>query len=156
MKFRIIELPPFTAVSSGLDKDFDFTEKGILGKFSTYFSAITPLPKDHFRPRDFLYFDRENQGLVWIWALADGMDDGGYPHIEFEGGYYLVYNYIDHDEEENARLFNEALAYIKESGCFELDERPGHYGMGHIITPVEIAKAQGFAVMETFIPIKVK
>lgn len=156
MEYRIIEIPAFTAVSSGVDTDFDFSEKGKLGKFSEYFSAIKPLPKDSFMPRDFLFLDKEQNGLVWWWALAEGMDDGGFEHVEFEGGFYLCYNYVDHDEETNARLYKGALKYIEDSGVFELDERENHYSMGHIITPVAISEKQGYAVMEAFLPIKIK
>lgn len=156
MDFRIIELPAFTAVSSGVDTAFDFSENGNLGKFDAYFSAIKPLPKDSFMPRDFLFFDKEANGMVWWWALADGMNDGGFEHVEFDGGYYLCYDYVDQDDETNGKLYNEAMKYIEESGIFELDERPNHYSMGHIITPAEVNKKQGFAVMETFIPIKMK
>lgn len=154
--FRIIELPPFTAVSSGLDPACDFSEKGVLGKFDAYFSAIKPLPSDSFRPRDFLFYDPVRQGMVWLWALAEGMDDGGLEHIDFEGGYYLCYHYQDGDDAAREKRHQEALAYIRDSQVFELDERPNHYGMGHIITPKAIAKAQGYYVMEVFIPIKIK
>jgi len=75
MEFRIISLPPFKAASSGVDKNFDFSEDGILGKFDRYFSAITPSASDNFMPRDFLFFDEENQGMVWWWALSDDMND---------------------------------------------------------------------------------
>lgn len=156
MDFRIIQLPAFTAVSSGTDTRFDFSENGVLGKFGAYFSAIRPLPRDGFMPRDFLFFDKEKKGLVWWWALAEGMDDGGFEHVEFDGGYYLCYNFIDHDEETNARLYGEGLKYIADSGVFELDERPGHYSMGHIVTPPAVAERQGFAVMESFIPVRLK
>ena len=40
MDFRIISLPPFKAASSGIDKEFNFSPDGILGKFNKYFSAI--------------------------------------------------------------------------------------------------------------------
>lgn len=40
MEFRIISLPPFKAASSGVDKNFDFSSKGVLGKFNIYFSAM--------------------------------------------------------------------------------------------------------------------
>ncbi len=33
MEVRIISLPPFTAVTSGPDPEFDFSPTGILGKF---------------------------------------------------------------------------------------------------------------------------
>lgn len=84
------------------------------------------------------------------------MDDGGFERVKFEGGYFLSYNFVDRDEETNKRLYNEALKYIENSVVFELDERPGHYSMGHIITPAPVAEKQGFAAMETFIPIKIR
>lgn len=156
MEFRIISLPAFKAASSGVDRNFDFSPSGILGKFDKYFSAIKPSDRDNFLPRDFLYFDEEKQGMIWMWALCEGMDDGGNEVIDFDGGYYLTYAYKDGDEETNGKLFREALKYIEASDIFQMDVRPNHYAMGHIITPAEIIEAQGWAQMETFIPIKLK
>jgi hypothetical protein len=156
MEFRIISLPAFMAASSGIDKNFDFSPQGILGKFDKYFSDIEPCDRDSFMPRDFLYFDEEKQGMIWIWALTEDMDDGGNEIIDFEGGYYLTYVYKDGDEETNGKLYREALKYIEDSEVLELDVRQNHYSMGHIITPAEIIKVQGWAQMETFIPVKLK
>ena len=156
MEFRIISLPSFKAASSGLDKNFDFSPTGVLGKFNTYFSAIKPMDRDSFMPRDFLYYDEKNKGLVWIWALSEGMDDGGNEILDFEGGYYLTYIYKDGDEEANQRLYGEPIKYIEECEVLELDVRPDHYSMGHIITPPEIIQAQGWAQMEAFIPVKLR
>ena len=80
-----------------------------------------------------MFYDEEKQGMVWWWALSDHMDNDGYEVIEFDGGYYLSYAYKDGDEEENGKLYGEALKYIEESEIFELDVRPNHYAMGHII-----------------------
>lgn len=156
MDFRIISLPPFTAVTSGPDPEMDFSPEGILGKFNDYFSAIRPSPRDSFMPRDFLFFNQEKSALEWWWAIEEGMPDGGYEKTIFDGGCYIAYCYRDQDEEENHRLYQEALQYIKDCGVLELDERPGHYSMGHIITPPEIIEAQVFAVMEALVPVKVK
>lgn len=156
MDFRIISLPPFTAVTSGPDPDFDFSPNGVLGKFNDYFSAITPSPRDAFMPRDFLFFNKEAGGLEWWWALEEGMPDGGHEKVAFDGGIYLTYVYWDHDEETNGKLFQEALDYINSSEAFELDERPSHYAMGHIITPPEVIQALGNGMMEAFVPVKLK
>lgn len=156
MDFRIISLPPFRAASSGADAAMDFSETGPLGKFDRYFSAIRPAPRDDFMPRDFLFYDAERKGFVWWWALSEGMDDGGNPIEEFDGGLYLTYVYRDGDEEEGGKRYRAALSYIADSGIFEVDERPGHYAMGHIITPRAVIDRQGWAQMETFIPIKLK
>lgn len=156
MNFRMISLPNFKAASSGVDQNFDFSPEGVLGKFDQYFSAIKPCSRDSFMPRDFLYFDEEKQGLVWIWALSEDMDNGGNEVIDFEGGYYLTYVYKDGDEEASGKLYKDAIQYIEDSEVLALDIRSNHYAMGHIITPPEIIKAQGWAQMETFIPIKLK
>ncbi|MBU5425546.1 GyrI-like domain-containing protein [Tissierella pigra] len=156
MKFRIISLPAFKAASSGVDKNFDFSPSGILGKFNDYFSIIKPSDRDSFLPRDFLCFDEEKQGLIWIFALSEDIDSGGNEVIDFDGGLYLTYAYKDGDDDIRTKLYNEALKYIEESEVFELDIRPNHYSMGHIITPPEVIEAQGWAQMEAFIPIKLK
>lgn len=156
MDFRIVSLPPFQAASSGVVRDFDFSPAGALGRFNEYFSAITPSPRDSFMPRDFLCFDGESQGAVWLYALSEGMDCGGYEVVNCEGGFYITYTYRDGDEEANHRLYQEAAAYIEASEVLALDVRPGHLAMGHIITPPEVIAAQGWAQMEVFIPIKLK
>lgn len=156
MDFRIISLPPFTAVTSGPDPACDFSPEGVLGRFNEYFSAITPSPRDSFMPRDFLFFNPKADALEWWYAIEDGMPDGGYEKADFEGGCFVTYTYRDHDEEENGRLYQEVMRFISESDVLELDDRPGHYSMGHIITPPEIIEAQGFALMEAFVPVRVK
>lgn len=156
MEFRIISLPPFRAASSGVVQDFDFSPEGALGKFNSYFSAITPSPRDGFMPRDFLCFDVESGGVVWLYALCEGMDGGGYAIADCEGGCYVTYTYRDGDEEANGRLNRQAMEYIAASGILEPDIRPGRLPMGHIITPPEVIAAQGWAQMEAFIPVKLK
>lgn len=157
MDFPIIYLPPFTAATSGpVDPASGFSAGGVFEKFDAYFSAVKLSPRDSFTPRDFLFFNQEANGLEWWWALAEGLPDGGFEKVDFDGGYYVVYTYRDHDGEANDRLRQEAMQYIRDSGFLEVDERPGHYSMGHIITPPEIIEAQGFALMEAFIPIKIK
>lgn len=154
MEFRMIELPSFKAASSGPDPDFDFSEQGVLGKFDAFFSKITSSPRDSFMPRDFLYFDPSKGGMVWIYALSEGMEAEGQEVIDFSGGYYLTYAYKDGDEEAGQRLFEEARKYIEAHDQLELDVSDSRFLMGHIITPKEIIEQQGWAQMESFIPIK--
>lgn len=156
MELRVIWLPPFKAAASVLSPDCDFSDEGALGKFNAYFSAITPSPRDDFRPRDFLYYDDERKGMVWMYALAEGIPDGGNEILDFEGGYYVTYAYKDGDGEAHERLWKLAMEEIKASEFYELDIRPGHYAMGHIITPHELVVAQGWGQMETFIPVRMK
>lgn len=57
-------------------------------------------------PRDFLYYDEENKGMVWLWALTESGET--------------------HD-----RLHKEVYDYIKASDILELDIHPNRYPMGH-------------------------
>ncbi|AIQ65532.1 hypothetical protein PSTEL_22850 [Paenibacillus stellifer] len=152
--FRIISLPPFKAVASEVDKEFDFSSTGKLGIFDAFFSTITPKPHESFMPRDFLYYDEQQEGMVWIWALTESGETGGFDTLDFEGGYYLTFDYRDGDDEARDKLYQEALHYIEQSAIFALDIRKNHYSMGHIITPPDIIKAQGWAQMEAFIPVR--
>lgn len=154
MNFRIISLPPFKAVTSGLDKVGDFSDNGVLRNFDHFFSSITPKPHESFMPRDFLYYDSERQGMVWIWALTESGETGGFDTVDFEGGLYLTFAYRDGDGEAHDKLHKEALDYIKDSPIWELDIRPNRYSMGHIITPKEVMEAQGWGQMEVFIPVR--
>lgn len=153
MQFRIISLPPFKAVTSEVDNSFDFSLTGKLGRFDAFFSKLTPNPRESFMPRDFLYYDEQNEGMVWLWALTESGETGGFDTVDFEGGYYLTYVYKDGDNEAHDRLYQEALQYIEQSNALALDIRENHYAMGHIITPKAIADAQGFMQMEVFIPV---
>ena len=67
---RIVSLPPFRAAVSEPDPKGDFSPDGALGRFDQYFSALWPSPRDSFMPRDFLYVDERQGGMVWMYALA--------------------------------------------------------------------------------------
>jgi hypothetical protein len=156
MNFRIISLPPFQAVTSGVDKVGDFADDGILRSFDNFFSGVIPKPEESFMPRDFLYYDEENGGMVWLWALTESGVTGGFETVEFEGGLYITFAYRDGDGETHDRLQKEVYDYIKASDFLKLDIRPNRYSMGHIITPKAVMDAQGWGQMEVFIPVKLK
>ncbi len=156
MNFRIISLPSFQAVTSGVDKVGDFADGGILRSFDNFFSGVIPKPEESFMPRDFLYYDEENGGMVWLWALTESGETGGFETVEFEGGLYITYAYRDGDGENHDRLHKEVYDYLKASDILTLDIRPNHYSMGHIITPKAVMDAQGWGQMEVFIPVKLK
>lgn len=154
MEFRMIELPSFKAVSSGVDTNVDFSDQGILGKFNAYFSKLSPRPENSFMPRDFLMFDHSKGGMVWLYALTDELETDGYDIVDFVGGYFLTYVYKDGDEIAGQELFKKAKEFIAHSAHLEFDISENRPMMGHIITPKKIIEEQGWAQMESFIPIR--
>lgn len=157
---RIVRLPACKMASSGWAGDGDpFADGGVLRRFDKWWSAANAARvgvKD-FAPRDFLWFDREKGKLVWYYALPDGMiDTGGFDVVDYEGGLYAARVSKDGDEADAMRVYDGIKEWVAESGCFELDEYPGHYDMCNVITPPEAAAVLGYHQLEIYVPIKIK
>ena len=90
--------------------------------------------------------------------MEDGVtetDVAPYELIEFEGGLYAAAMSVDGDDDIANRVYAGILKWIESSG-FELDERPGHRAMGHMLNPTdEIKEALGYDQMDLYVPIKI-
>lgn len=155
---RIIELPKCKMISSGYADDGNpFTEDGKLMTFSKWWSALDEKRTDKFFSRDFMWFDREKERLVWYYALTDGVTDtGGYDVVNFEGGLYAAHISKDSDESDGERVYAGIKEWVAQSGCFELDERPGYYDVFHVTTPKKAAEVMVYNQLDLYVPIKPK
>ncbi|MDF2630821.1 MAG: transcriptional regulator, partial [Symbiobacteriaceae bacterium] len=123
---RIVDLPAATMVTSG-DQELD--------AFDQWWSAVDRERKDKFFPRDFMWWDPEAERLVWYYALPEGVTDtGGFATVTFPGGLYAAAVSRDGDDQDGERVHAAIREWVKQSGCFVLDERPGRYSMFHVIT----------------------
>jgi len=52
------------------------------------------------------------------------------------------------------RVYEGIKAWVLEHEFFELDERPGHRNLWHVIGPEDTNKGLGFRQLEIFVPIK--
>ncbi|MFZ5824179.1 MAG: transcriptional regulator [Bacillota bacterium] len=144
---RVVELPAATMVSSG---------EGDLAAFDQWWSTIDRQRKDRFFPRDFMWFDPEATRLVWYYALPDGITDtGGYESVAFPGGLYAAAISRDQDDQDGERVYQAVREWVKSSGCFALDERPGRYTMWHVITSDVAFRAMGYRQLDLYVPIRV-
>ena len=151
---RIIQINPFKAFSSGAD-----TIENVMGAFQQWQEEHNHLVKKMiYGAPDFLWFE-EDMKAVWIWAVEDWVtpkDTDPYELIEFEGGLYAAAMSVDGDDEIGNRVHSGILKWLEDSG-FELDERPGHRTMGHMLNPTdEIKKALGYDQMDIYVPIKIR
>ena len=76
------------------------------------------------------FFDREKEQFVWYYALP-------------EGGLYAAHIAKDGDESNGERVYAGIKEWVVQSGCFKLDERPGHYDVFHITMPKKAAELIG-------------
>lgn len=151
---RIIQINPFRAFSSGTD-----TIENVLGPFQQWQEEHNHLVKKMiYGAPDFLWFE-ENMQAVWIWAVEEWVtqeDTSPYELIEFEGGLYAAAMSIDGDDDMGGRVYSGIIKWLEDSG-FELDERPGHRTMGHMVNPTsEIKNALGYDQMDIYVPIKIR
>ena len=152
---RVIEIPPFRAVSSGLcGTEAMFGENG----FDKWMQARGYLLRDVFYAHpDFLW--HEGDKSVWIWAVKDGVteiDVAPYELVEYEGGMFVVATADENDGKDLNKTVKGMVKWIKKSEVFEQDERPGHRGMCHMTGCGKIQKALGITQQEIFLPVKFK
>lgn len=155
---RIIELPKCRMVTSGISTESDlFSPDGKLMRFSDMWLKLDANRKPRFFGRDFMWYDPETGGTAWWYALEDWMsetDMEGYDIIDFEGGIYATAVAKDMDDADGWRVYCGIGDWISDSGCFELDERPGHYSMNHICGSTASDKILGYGQLEIFRPVK--
>ncbi len=151
---RIIQINPFKAFSSGLD-NID----NVMGTFQQWQKKHNHLVKKLiYGAPDFLWFE-EDMRAVWIWAVEDWITEADvepYEIIEFKGGLYAASMSVDGDDDINGRVYEGIKKWLKTSG-FELDERPGHRTLCHMVNPNdEITAALGYHQLDIYVPIKVR
>lgn len=151
---RIVQINPFKAFSSGAD-----TVENVMGTFQSWQEAHNHLVRKMiYGAPDFLWFE-EDMKAVWIWAVEDWVteeDTVPYNLIEFEGGLYAAAMSVDGEDDIGGRVYSGILKWLENSG-FELDERPGHRTMCHMVNPTdEIKNALGYDQLDIYVPVKIR
>lgn len=148
---RIIELPDLRMATSGQKALEDMTE------FNEWWSAVDKKRKDVLFPHDFMYYDEAAKKMVWNYALPPDMEDaGGFDIIDYPGGIYAASVSVDGDDTDGEQVYADIKEWVKSSGAFEPDERPGRYTMFHIITSDNVCDALGYRQLDIYVPIKKK
>lgn len=152
---RIVSLPACRMISSGVDVGPPLSPGGQLDRFDRWFSEVDKQRRDRFFARDFMWHDPQTRGTVWWYALEPGIAaPEEFPTVDFEGGLYASAVSRDEDDSDGERVYRGIKRWVEHCGCFELDERPGHYPMFHIIGTPEIKEAMGYSQMEIYVPVR--
>jgi len=154
---RVIEIPTFRAVSSGLStSDEIFGEGGFEQWMQAHMNFVKMSIFGH--AYDFMWPEDETN-CVWIWAVKDWVaeeDVAPYGLIEYEGGMFVVATADENDSRDLGKTVKGMVKWIDKSGVFVLDERPGRRGMGHMVGCGAIQEKLGIAQQEIFLPVKFK
>lgn len=144
-KVRIYEMPACKMVSSQCGMFGD----GKLERFNEWFSS---LQRPMF-PKDFMFYDHQQEGFIWYYIYNEGMDvPQDFSIINFPGGLYAVAT--DVDGQDSSETITTIKNFIEEKGCFEEDASRSY--LGNIPTPPSACKAMGYEQMDYYVPIKIK
>jgi DNA-binding transcriptional MerR regulator len=149
---RVIELPACRMVTSGVKQGNNHK------RFDKMWGKLDAKRKERFFPRDFMWWDKENNGPVWWYAVEDWVTDAdtnGFKFVDFEGGMYATAIVPDFDYNEALRAYNGIKDWITKHQSFALDERSGHKTMWHVVAP-DITSFLGYRQVEYFFPICIK
>ena len=147
---RVVLLPECKMVSSG----YGFFGEEKFDRFDRWFSNVSKNSMWEM-PQDFLWYDPEKGSSVWWYVKPDyDLDTQDFDIVDFEGGMYATAVSRDGDDEDGNRVHAGIKKWIEKSGALELDERPGHYTMCHIITDNRVKEALGFYQLEILVPVK--
>ena len=139
---RVLEIPKFRAISSGID-----TFENIIGKgdFINWLDAHKGICKTsvYGHGYDFMWhIDNKMEKTIWIWAIEDWVteaDTAPYEIIEFEGGTYVVATADADDQADTMEVIRSMSKWIENSGVYETYTRNGHDGAGHMIGGIELS-----------------
>ena len=151
---RLIEIPKFRAVSSGL-KTFDeiFGDNGFCKWVDVDNAHI--IKRQIFGEADFLW--HEGNKNIWIRAIKDNVtekDTTPYEIIEFPGGMFLVATGDELDNDDLDETISCMMNWIKSSKVFEYGDFPKS-GMCNMPNADGIIdKALGIAQQQIFLPLK--
>lgn len=144
-KVRIYEMPKCKMVAS----QCSMFGEGKLEKFDEWFSQF---PRELF-PKDFLWYDKKQNGFIWYYIYDDSMDvPNDFDIVDFDGGLYAVITGID--EKDSTEEMNIVKKFINEHDSIEEDITRVY--LGNVITSPKSSKILGYEQMDYYVPIKEK
>ena len=143
---RVVELPPCRMASSSGQP---------LDEFGAWWTELDRQRTDRFYPRDFMYFDRAGERLVWLYAAASGVQvPPHYSVVSFAGGLYAVSSCIDGDDVDGERVYTAICRWIDETNDLSRDERPDRPHLFHVITSDAAFEKLGYRQLDIYVPVK--
>jgi len=142
---RIIELPKCQMATS----------KGhTLEAFDQWWTAIDRQRVDKFFPRDFMYFDKAANELVWLYALPADADTGQFTLVDFAGGLYAAAISKDQDNVDGEAVFAGIKQWIADNTDFRDAESDGRPTLFHITTSDAAFAKLKYRQLDIYLPIE--
>ncbi|WP_086350821.1 hypothetical protein [Candidatus Enterococcus clewellii] len=155
---RFIRLPKCKAITSGYAYNEEpFQKNGKLELFDSFWSKLDQSRVDNWYSRDYLMYGREQDAMIWYYAVPDDFDQDVSPWevVELEGGLYACAAANAGSFKDEQQVYGEIKKYIADSERFILDERENHYDLCTVMTPSDAAEALGYSQIEIMVPVRI-
>ncbi len=151
----IVEMPLCRMVTSGL-----LADENEHNRFDAMWMRLGSRIADKINPRDFMYYDEEQNKSVWMFLLEDWMnetDTEGYEIITFDGGLFAAALADSWEFSEYQRVHKGIVSWLTRQEHLELDETSGRHMLYHFAGPhSEQMKQWNFGRVRYFVPIRIK
>lgn len=153
---RLVEIPPFAAVSSGPRTLHDLFGRHGFDRWVAAHPCLIRPPL--YEPLNFLWHeDCDIDQSVLIYAVREGVsaaDTAPYDLIEFPGGMFLAATADENDPDDLNETISDMLDWIRSSSVFELGGFP-ESGMCNMPNGGgRIDRALNIAQQQIFLPLK--
>ncbi|HAW70685.1 MAG TPA: MerR family transcriptional regulator [Firmicutes bacterium] len=153
----LVEMPPCRMVTSGyLSVESDDEHR----RFDSMCGRLASRIADKINPRDFMYYDAEQNKLVWMFMLEDWMtesDTEGFKIINFDGGLFAAALADGWELSEYDRVYKGINAWLTQQEFLELDKAPDRHMLYHFAGPHSAQmKKWNYGRVRYFVPIKAK
>lgn len=153
----IVEMPPCRMVTSGyLNVESDDAHS----RFNSMWGELSSRIADKINSRDFMYYDSEQNKLVWLFMLEDWMteaDTEGFEIITFDGGLFAAALADSWEFSEYNRVYKGIVAWLTQQEFLELDESSDRHMLYHFAGPHSAQmKEWNYGKVRYFVPIKAK
>lgn len=151
----IVEMPPCRMVTSGL-----LADENEHNRFDAMWMRLGSRIADKINPRDFMYYDEEQNKSVWLYMLEGWMteaDTEGYEIITFDGGLFAAALADSWEFSEYQRVFKGIVTWLAQQEHLELDETSGRHMLYHFAGPHSAQmKEWNYGKVRYFVPIRLK
>ena len=142
---RIVELPKCRMATS---KPYSLEE------FDKWWMQVDRRRTDQFFPRDFMYYDKTANELIWLYPLLPGTDAGKFGSVDFAGGLYAAAISKDRDDVDGEAVLAGIKQWVSTATSFRDAESEVRPVLFHVTTSDAAFAKLKYRQLDIYLPIE--
>lgn len=127
-----------------------------LEEFDQWWTALDQQRLDRFFPRDFMYFDKAANELVWLYAMPPSIasTNGTFDTLDFAGGLYAVAISKDQDDADGEAVLAGIKEWVLSNTLFKDAESTARPVLFHVTTSDAAFAKLNYRQLDIYLPIE--